>query len=85
MVRTTVTLDPDVDALIREVMREQGIGFKEALNQAVRTGLSPRRRVPFRQRTFALGFRPGIPYEKTLQLAAELESQELLRKAELGK
>lgn len=83
--RTTVTLEPDVEALVRETMREQGIGFKQAVNQAIRAGLAPRRRRPFTQRTYALGLRAGIPYEKALQLAAELENEELVRKLQLGK
>jgi hypothetical protein len=38
-VRTTVTLDPDVERLIRNAMRERGLSFKEALNEAARKGL----------------------------------------------
>lgn len=34
--RTTITLEPDVQALIRTAMKERGITFKEALNSAVR-------------------------------------------------
>ncbi len=83
--RTTVTLEPDVEALIREAMRDQGIGFKQAVNQAIRAGLAPRRRRPFRQRTYAMGLRPGIPYEKALRLAAELENEELVHKLQVGK
>ena len=41
--RTTVTLDPDVERLVRSAMRERGISFKEALNQAARKGLSRER------------------------------------------
>jgi len=29
--RTTVTLDPDVERLVRDVMRERGLSFKQAL------------------------------------------------------
>src|SRR6476660_5180218 len=38
--RTTITLEPDVQALIRTATKERGISFKEALNSAVRAGLS---------------------------------------------
>ena len=38
--RTTVTLDPDVERLIRDAMRERAISFKEALNEAARIGFS---------------------------------------------
>ena len=37
--RTTVTLDPDVEVLVRKAMRERRLSFKAALNQAVRDGL----------------------------------------------
>ncbi len=83
--RTTVTLDPDVAALVQALMRDKGIGFKQAVNEAIRNGLAPRPRRRFRQRTYRLGFRPDIPYEKTLRLAAEIEDQELLRKLAVGK
>ena len=39
--RTTVTLDADVEQLLREAMRRQGKGFKETLNDALRRGLGP--------------------------------------------
>lgn len=29
--RITVTLDPDVEALVRETMQEQGLSFEQAL------------------------------------------------------
>ena len=39
--RTTVTLDDDdVVAALRNAMRERGVSFKEALNSAIRSGLS---------------------------------------------
>lgn len=79
--RTTVTLDPDVEALIHKVMRERRISFKEALNQAVRAGMAaqapPQR---FRTPTFDMGFDPSVPLDKALRLAAELEDEELIRK-----
>ena len=78
--RTTLTLDPDVDGLIKDLMHREGLTFKEAVNRAIRDGLSPRSSERFRQRTFSMGFRPDIPYDKALQLAAGLEDEELLRK-----
>jgi Arc/MetJ family transcription regulator len=86
-VRTTVTLDEDVAALVAEAMRTRNITFKEAVNEAIRTGLGPRTRGGgrFRQRTFALGFRPELDYEKALQLAASLEDEERLRKMTEGR
>jgi len=38
--RTTVTLDPEAERLLKEAMRRRGQSFKEALNQAVLKGLA---------------------------------------------
>ena len=38
--RTTVTLDPDVDRMLKEEMRRSGTSFRETLNRAVRRGLA---------------------------------------------
>lgn len=82
-----MTLDPDVAAKLRAVARERGISFKQALNQAVRAGLSAARRSPrtFRQYTQPMGLRPGVSIDKALQLAAALEDEEIVRKLELRK
>lgn len=85
--RTTVTLDPDVHALVQKLMRERRIGFKEALNFAVRSALS---RGPSGGAeatptpTFDLG-ESSVPVEKALLLAGELEDEELVRKLSLRK
>jgi hypothetical protein len=76
--RTTVTLDPDVEALLRKAVRERGEPFKQVLNAALREGLSGARRKaekPFKQRTFDMG-RPLVDLPKALSLAAELEDTE---------
>jgi hypothetical protein len=36
--RTTVTLDPDVEELVRRRMRERGVSFTKAINDLVRDG-----------------------------------------------
>lgn len=82
--RTTVTLDPDTHHLVRKLMRERGIGFKEALNLAIRMGLAPAREAQGQTRTFDLGD-PRVPVEKALHLAGELEDEELVRKLALRK
>ena len=38
--RTTVTLDPEAERLLKDAMRRRGQTFKEALNQAVLKGLA---------------------------------------------
>jgi hypothetical protein len=85
--RTTVTLDQDVAAKLREVARERGVSFKAALNGAVRAGLSagasPAR--SFRVKARPLGIRPGVDLDKALSLAAEIEDAEILRKLDMRK
>ena len=75
--RTTITLEPDVEALLKRSMRERGITFKDAVNQAVRVGLNarPEKVPPFKQRTMHLG-RPLVDLTKALALADELYDQD---------
>jgi hypothetical protein len=87
--RTTVTLDPDVEALVRKLMRERGIGFKAALNEAIRSGLRPPGpghpvQAPPTP-TFKMGFAPEANLDKALALAARLEDEALARKLSLRK
>jgi hypothetical protein len=85
--RTTVTLDEDLAAKVRELARERGVSFKEALNSALRLGLG-RGDVaarPYTLRTRPLRLRRGIELDKALALAAELEDAETIRKLELRK
>lgn len=86
--RTTVTIDPDVEALLRKTMRERDISFKEALNQSVRDGLvgrSLRGSRKYRLKTFRMGFRPEFQLEQALSLAAALEDEEIARKLSVRK
>jgi hypothetical protein len=84
--RTTVTLDPDVEARLREVAREKGISFKEALNNAVRAGLmAARGSGEYSTPSRPLGLRPGINLDKALQAAADLEDAEIVHELERGR
>lgn len=83
--RTTITLTPDADALVRRVMRERGLSFKDAVNAAIIEGLAPTARAtPVETPTFDLG-RARLPLDRAVALAAELEDEQLLRKREQGK
>lgn len=83
--RTTVTLEPEVEQLIQARMAERGETFKQAINGAIRDGTTPprpRRRV--RTPTYDMG--PWkVDVTKALQLAGMLEDEEILRKMKLGK
>ena len=59
--RTTITLDDDVQAAIDRLRKASDIGLSETVNQLIRRGLSaPRERRPFRQRTLSLGLRIDV-------------------------
>ena len=84
--RTTVTLDPDVEARLREITRERGISFKEALNSAIRAGLMASRGTrEYRTPARSLGLRAGVNLDKALQLASELEDAEIVHELERGR
>jgi hypothetical protein len=86
-VRTTVTLDPDVEAALRAAARQRGVSFKAVLNDAVRAGLhgGGQRQRPYRLTTRPMGLRPGVDLDRALRVADDLEDAELLRKLELRK
>lgn len=77
--RTTLTIDDDLDALLRQRARALGISFKEAVNRTLRAGLGeaarPRVKSPPRTIPHSFGFKPGIDLDKMNQLADELEAE----------
>ncbi len=82
--RTTVTLDPDTQALVERRMRERGQSFEDVVNDAIRAGLASagaRRR--FSTPTADLGV-PAVNLDRALALAAELEDEELVRTQRAG-
>jgi hypothetical protein len=83
--RTTITLDPDTEALIKDLMQREGVGFKEAVNRAIRQGLGSSTRRRFRQRTVDMGWRAEVDVDKALLLAGRLEDDALLRKLAEGR
>lgn len=87
-VRTTVDIDPDVDARLRALARERGVPLRVVINDALRAGLHPAANSetrPYVLPSRRLGLRPGIDVDKALALAGELEDEETLRKLELRK
>jgi len=79
--RTTVTLDPDVESLLRKEVRRRGEPFKQVLNNAIRAGLRnvKQRDNAFEPLTFDMG-RPRLDLTKAASLAAELEDDELIER-----
>jgi hypothetical protein len=83
--RTTVTLDPDVQALVEKAMQDRKVPFKTAINDAIRAGLRPaRHRQPYRTLTFDMG-QPRFDLTKALQIAGDMEDAEIVRKMAAGK
>ena len=82
--RTTVTLDPDVEALIKRAMRERGLTFKQAVNDAIRTGMgiggdAAQGAFP----TYDMG-EPLVDITRAVRLAGELEDHELAARVTRG-
>lgn len=83
--RTTVTLDADVAALIRRMMDERGVSFKRALNDAIRAAApasQPQRANATRTRRMGA---PAISLDRALALAADSEDEERVRQMQVGK
>ncbi len=82
--RTTVTLDPDTEQILRRRMRERNISFKEALNDAIRDGVIEREgRQAFTTETVSMG-ESRVNLDRALQVAADLEDDEHLRRMRSG-
>ncbi|MDE2825132.1 MAG: antitoxin [Gemmatimonadota bacterium] len=82
--RTTVTLDPDTEQIVRHRMTERRVSFKQALNDLVREGQGFADGLhQFRTTTRPMG-RVRVDLDKALRLAGELEEGEVARKLETG-
>lgn len=76
--RTTITLDDDVEKkLDAEVRRQKGASFKEVVNETLRIGLLTRRELkatePFKVKARSMGTMPGINYDNVTELIEHLE------------
>lgn len=80
--RTTVTVDPDVERLLRQAMQQTGQSFKATLNQAIRNGLADiapsTDEPPFVVKPKNMGLRPGIDPTKLQELADDMEVEAYL-------
>jgi hypothetical protein len=82
--RTTVTLDPDVAARLKEYAHRQRASFKTALNDVLRRGLAAQGPGSLPKRRFTVephlgGFKPGVDPGKLNQLVDQLETEEFIR------
>jgi len=82
--RTTLTLDDDLAAQLRELAHRRKTSFKQVVNDLLRRGLttperSARPARAFRVRPFRSAFRPGVDPMKLNQLVDDLEARESTR------
>lgn len=83
--RTTVTLDDDLAAQLKERAHARGVPFKTEINEAIRNGLErPRKPTPYRLKTSKMGA-PKADLTKATQLAGQLEDDELVRRMNKGR
>lgn len=83
--RTTVTLDRDVEQMLRDAMHRSRRGFKQTLNAAVRAGLG-QKTAPAARRAFVikarpLGLRAGLDPAGFNKLDDDLELDAVLEKS----
>jgi hypothetical protein len=74
--RTTVTLDKDVEVMLRDAMHRSRKSFKETLNAGLRAGLgrkAPAQGTPFVVKARPMGLRAGIDPTGFKKLADDLE------------
>lgn len=88
--RTTLTLEEDVAAALKEAAYRTDRSFKAAVNETLRAGLAileaPPKPKRYRVEPTSLGgVLPGIDLDKALQLADSLEDEGIGHKLELRK
>ena len=75
--RTTLTIDDDIAAILERETKRKGVTFKALVNASLRRGLAAEQVLPPRKEVktipHAYGFNPGIDLDKLNQLADELE------------
>lgn len=80
--KASVTLEPEVELLLREAVRKERRSLDEVINRALRKGLattpSKSKRPQYRIRARKLGI-PSVDLTKASELSAELEDAELIQ------
>jgi len=77
--RTTLTIDDDLAAILQKKAAQRGVAFKQVVNTLLRAGLGvsegelPKRKA-VKVVGRALGLKPGYDADKLNQLVDELES-----------
>jgi hypothetical protein len=86
--RTTVTLEKDVERMLRNAMHRSRRSFKETLNAALRVGLAAKpvqgRGARFRIKARPMGLRAGVDPASFNKLADAMEVEAFLEKNKRG-
>ena len=84
LMRTTLTIDPDVERLLQQEIRRTDKSLKAVVNDALRRGLGMQGKPPrpsrYKVKPYAFAFKPGIDVDRINQLVDELEVDELARR-----
>jgi len=87
--RTTIDIDDVLLSRLRDEAHREGVSFRALLHRVLLRGLeppAPRPEVVYDTPTFAMGeVREGINLVKALQLAGDLEDEEIVRKMMQGR
>jgi hypothetical protein len=85
--RTSVVLDPDVAEQLKALARQRNFSIMAALNSVIRAGLDAKRGGAghFQVSARPMGLKPGIDLTHALQLAVDLEDEEIIQKLDQQK
>jgi hypothetical protein len=88
--RTTLTLDPDLERRLKDIAHRTRRPFREVVNETLRAGLAERARqstggTPFRVHAYHCGFRPGVDLMRLNQLSDDLEAERAAGSQSAGK
>ena len=83
LMRTTLTIDPDVERLLQHEIRRTDKSLKAVVNDALRLGLGMQGKPPrgsrYKVNPHPFAFKPGVDVDRLNQLVDELEADELAR------
>jgi hypothetical protein len=77
-VRTTLTIDDDVAALLKREIRRSGEPMKQAINRCLRTALAVKATEPapkFKVQSRKLGLLPGMSYDNLEAVLDQLDRE----------
>ena len=83
--RTTITLEPDIAARLKEFAHRRRLTFKAAVDAVMRRGLAAQERAEARPEPFVVephagGFRPGLDITRLNQVVDQLEAEDFVRR-----